>query len=512
MNIFDSIKITKPKRNVFDKSHEKKLSCNMSDLVPIYLEEILPGDQFRVTSEVFMRLAPMVAPIMHRVNVFVHYFFVPNRLVYDEWENFITGGEDGTESPSFPKLNITTTFRAYFNKGTLADYFGIPVTEGISTINQNKTVSALPFRGYQMIFNEYYRDQNSVDKIEFSTGETHPTADYVPLTTIRQRAWEKDYFTSALPFAQKGDPVNLPIDAEFSPQYLDPALAETLTGPSGTENITRNSSEEIITGGEDTVIRNLEDPQVVDSTSVTINDLRTALRLQRWLERNARAGTRYVEQILGHFGVRLGDYRAQRPVYLGGGKQNVVISEVLASTAATGQPLATMAGHGISVGNQNKFTQKFTEHGFVFGLMSVIPRSAYQQGLAKYWRKYDKFDYFWPEFAQLGEQPVLNEELYLDYESTGAEGSETFGYQSRYAEYKFTNSSVHGDFRDDLLHWHMGRVFSSLPVLNESFISANPSDRVFAVDDDWATNKLYVQVFNKVRAIRPIPKFNTPHI
>lgn len=511
MNIFQSIKVKRPKTSLFDLSHEKKLSCNMGDLIPIYLQEILPGDSFQCNAEIFMRLAPMISPVMHRVNVYTHFFFVPNRLVWDNWKTFITGGPDGTETPTFPFINFEDSIKTSFTPGSLADYMGIPVSDGTTTINQNLVASALPFRAYGMVYNEYYRDQNLETEIDFGTGDVVSSDERTRLLTLRKRCWEKDYFTSALPWLQRGDDVLLPIDASFTPQYDEQTLAESGIGSPMTGDI-QAASGVVQAGGSDTIIKNLIDPQVIDTTSVTINELREAIKLQEWLEKNARGGARYIEQILSHFGVQSSDARLQRPEYLGGGKNPVVISEVLQTSETTeNSPAGEMAGHGISIGKSNSFRKFFEEHGYIIGIMSTLPKSAYQQGVPKTYLKMDKLDYAWPEFANLGEQEIINKELYHSYAS-GPDNNGVFGYQSRYAEYKYGISSVHGDFKDTLQFWHMGRIFSSMPSLNSTFVSSQDiTHEIFAVDDP-DVHKLYCQIYLDVKAKRPLPYYGTPRI
>lgn len=512
---FNAVKMSRGKSNAFDLSHERKFSMNPGNITPFYVEEIIPGDNFKVKSEILMRFAPLASPVMHRINVFTHYFFVPFRQIMDGWEDFITGGEDGLDTTVLPQMYINATHRLKYAYGTLADYLGYPTIKSGQPCAGATLVSALRFRAYQKIYNEYYRAQSLEAEVSFATTNgiiATGDADNTTLTTMRTRSYEHDYFTSALPNAQKGGAVYLPIESEFSPQYADPAYFETLTGPSGDENLVVNASEEIenSVSGETGIVRNLDDPQVVDSTSVTVNDLRVAVKLQQWMEKNARAGSRYVESLLAHFGVHLGDYRAQRAIYLGGNRQPVVISEVLASTEGTNQELGSMAGHGISVGGRNGFKYKFREHGVVIGLMSVMPRTAYSQMLDRHLVKTDKLDYFWKEFAHLGEQAVLNQEVYWDKDDTTGTNIDEWGYQSRYSEYKFKHSTVHGDFKDTLDYWHWGRKFTSLPNLNTAFVQFDNDDRIFAVEDSWATQKLYVQVFNNVKAIRQMPIFGTP--
>lgn len=509
MAIFDSIKPNKVKRNKFSLSHERKFSMNMGDLVPIMCQEIVPGDNFRVNTETLMRLAPMLAPIMHRVNVYTHYFFVPNRLVWNEWEDFITGGRLGTSNPVAPYMGPPSFSvpESLYGKGSLWDYLGLPT--GIQTGDTIK-VSALPFRAYQLIFNEYYRDQNLMPEITiYQASGLEPNLEQ--MLTLRKRCWEKDYFTSALPFAQRGGEALIPFSAEVN--YKDITDVKYADGSSPLSVGDVMADDQLMVHGLD-VYGRVENIESIENGTTTINDLRRAIKIQEWLERAARGGSRYIEAILSHFGVRSSDSRLQRPEYLGGGKSPVVISEVL-STVGTVQesefaPQGTMSGHGISVGNRNGFKRSFEEHGYVIGIMSVLPRTSYQQGIPRHFLREDKFDYYWPEFAHLGEQEVYNQELFYNAGSP-ATNTQTFGYQSRYAEYKYQPSTVHGDMRDTLDFWHMGRIFESAPVLNASFVTADPTHRIFAVEDE-EQHKLWVQIYNEVDALRPMPFFGEPSL
>lgn len=469
MSIFRQNRRTRLKRNAFDLSHDKKLSMKFGDIIPIYHQEVVPGDTFQVNTEAMIRFAPMIAPVMQRIDAYVHYFFVPNRIIWDDWEKFITGDD----SVSLPMTSITSV-----DENELLDYLGVvPGTYANGATKMNP----LPYYGYNKIWNDYYRDENLQTEVLLSQ------------TDILRRNWEKDYFTSALPWAQKGDPVAVDIDVS----YVNPARS----GAVG--DLVADAGRDIQAGGVDTTIEN------IDTASFEINALRNANRLQRWLEKNAIGGSRYVEHLLHHFGVISPDARLQRPEYLGGGKQNVMISEVLqTSRTDTGEtPQGTMAGHGISVGNTNQFNKFFTEHGFIFGLLSVMPRATYMSQYERHWIREDITDYYFPEFANLGEQEVLKMELHGD--AVGK--SDTFGYQSRYADYKYKPSTVHGDFRKTGLNfWHMGRDFGKTFGLNESFITCNPTDRIFAVQD--GTDYLWTQVYNRVKAIRPMPYHVTPKL
>jgi hypothetical protein len=505
--MFNQVHFKIPKKNVFNLSHEKKLTCKMGRLVPIMCEEVIPGDTWQMNSEILMRLAPMLAPVMHRVDVHVHNFFVPNRLIWNEWEDFITGGEDGTANPVMPYLKLDSGAIA----GSLADYLGCPTnTDWPTTAN----INALPFRAYHTIYNEYYRDQNLQDKTPVAkTSGEDPNTIYMINTAVR--AWEKDYFTSALPWTQRGGQVEIPLLGS-APVVLadntDWASLKNTNRTQATDSALRTEQGNLRGAGDFPLVIDPNgslEADLTDVTSATIAELRNAVKLQEWLEKNARGGSRYIEQIKQHFGVTSSDARLQRPEYLGGGKTPIVMSEVLqtSSTDST-SPQANMSGHGVSAGSSMRWRRSFEEHGYIISIMSVLPKTAYMQGFRRHFLKDDKFQYFWPEFAHIGEQEVMKSELYHDY--TTAPNKEAFGYQSRYSEYKFIPSSVHGDFKESLLYWHMGRKFSSMPNLNSQFITSDATERIFAVEDN--SDKCYVQIYNDVKAIRPIPRFSNPSL
>ncbi|AXL14957.1 major capsid protein [Microviridae sp.] len=493
--IFEQASFKKPQMSGFNLSHDKKLSLKFGKLYPVYLDEVLPSDDFSVNSEILMRMAPMVAPMMHEVNVYMHYFYVPNRIIWDQFEEFITGGKNGDSVITPPQFTLDNATKAAL--GTTSDYFGLPTGDYTT---QPLDVNALPFRAYAEIWNEYYRDQNLTDPIDITSAFNY--------WELLDRCWEKDYFTSALPWSQRGPDVSVPIAGQFSPQYKAVDQLDPGTG-GASRNLQNTFSGNMFDGVNNVSIENLEDPQSVDGVETLVTELRRSVRLQEFFEKAAKAGSRYKEQLLAYFGVRSSDSRLDRPEYLGGGMQPIRVSEVLNTSATASQPQGDMSGHGITVGGKNAFRRKFEEHGFVIGIMSVLPKTAYQQGVNRLWSRDDRFDYYFPDFAHIGEQEVLYKELY--YNPAGNDTpDETFGYQQRYAEYKYKNSTVHGDFRDTLDFWHMSRKFDSQPALNENFVSADPTDRIFAVQDD--TDYLWAHIYHSVKARRPMPFFADPRL
>lgn len=549
MSIFSKISQKKIQKSNFDLSHEVKLTCNSGYMIPVLNQEILPGDSFSVNSEIFLRAQPMLAPLMHRVNVYCHYFFVPNRLIYNDWENFIVGNKDdnGNEyiPPNIAYKDISNlNGRDYTQTGFLADHLGLPAKSPAGKLNipDNLLVSLMHFNAYNLIFNEYYRDQNlTPERKIYADSGTYLQSQLNEIDfMLAKRAWEKDYFTACLPWPQKGDDVFIPLSGNAPINRIDESKPDTYQGvldmvtglpinppdttiggsgqnagmlslptqPGGVLVSTTSSGQQNVAAQMQ--LDNLE-VSLNQVNATTINELRKAVKLQEWFERNARGGTRYIEQILSHFGEQSSDSRLQRPEYLGGGKNPIVISEVLSKAEGNDTVVAEMFGKGVSVGKTNSFNRKFEEHGVVIGILTVIPRTAYSQGINKKFLRLDKFDFYFPEFANLGEQEVINNELYMDDDGLG---NETFGYIPRFSEYKYSNSEVHGDMRDTLAFWHWSRIFNARPALNQEFIECNQDNRIFSVTSSggYPVDNFIIQIYHNIKARRPMPYFSTPSL
>lgn len=486
------------KRSKHDLSHYKQFTCNQGELVPIAVQEVLPGDTFQMSSSALVRLSPLVAPVMHPVHATIQHFFVPYRLIMDDWESFITGGETGADATTFPTITINPS------AGTLADYFGLP-------LGTSNAVNALPFRAYSLIYNEFYRDQDLQTAL---TIDTTDGADSTTNTTLQKANWNKDRFTSSRDAAQKGTEISLPLGTE-APVFVknrdfdDVADGNNYIGirdGSGTGTLhALTAGANNLHGSSSTLASGEMLTDLSSATSSSINDLREAFALQSFAEHRMMFGGRYSEY-LKFLGIRYSDGRLDRPEYLGGGKETIQFSEVLQTGVdSTDGGLGTLGGHGIGAMKSNRFTKFFEEHGLIMSLMVVKPKPMYHQGLSKFWSKTTKEDFFQYELEGIGQEEILNKEVYVAH--TTPDG--IFGYQNRYDEYRFNVDTVAGDFRPGqaLEEWTMCRDFSSDPALNSTFVTCSPTNRIYA---STATDQLLVMAYHKVKARRMMRKVGSP--
>lgn len=506
------------KRNPFDLSHKKLFSCDMGELVPCGLTEVLPGDTFKHNTNMFLRLAAMQSPVMHKCQVHIKHWFVPSRLLWVDFEDFITRGPLGTSAPTFPTVNITyaagTPPTGSGVVGGLADYLGVP-----PAIN-NLVVNALPFRAYALIFNENYRDQDLVTEVGYSTASG---TDSTTNTALLNVAWQKDYFTSARPWAQKGATVALPLSGNapivgLGIQLGDGTAATTKSGLGFTAaqdwtsqpSFSSPASNLLMQAQSNAVPSGTNRPQVwadlSNVTAATVTQLRIAMAVQRFQENRARYGSRFTEYLRSSFGVVSSDARLQRPEYLGGGKAVVQFSEVLATAESDDVSVGDLYGHGIGAARSNRYMRHFEEHGYVVTLMSVLPETVYVQGLFRHWNRRTYLDFFQPELQHVGQQAILKKEIY----AASADPEGVFGYQDKNDDYRRSESSVAGEFRTTILDdWHMARIFGSEPSLNGSFVTSDPTKRIFQVQTN---DVLYCEARHVLRARRKVAPIGSSFI
>ncbi len=506
---FSRVPSVETPRSSFDRSHGYKSTFDAGWLIPVLVDEILPGDSYNVKMTAFARLATPIHPLMDNLFLDSFFFFVPTRLVWDNWEKFNGAQDDPGDSTSFvvPRQSSSGDYA----ESTVGDYFGMPID------TSNLEPNTLPFRCHNLIYNEWFRDQNLQDSV---TVPKDDGPDAKTTFTLKRRCKRHDYFTSCLPWPQKGDipAINLGGSIPVIPSAVGaaPVFEDAPTG-------TRQNALEFLSGSNTAKFTGAEtktgtavwsqpalkvDMSEVDS--IAINTLREAFQVQKLLERDARGGTRYTEIIRSHFGVVSPDSRLQRSEYLGGGSTPINITPVpqTSSTDAT-TPQGNLSAYGTAGINNHGFTKSFTEHGYLIGFVNVRADVTYQQGIERMWNRTTRYDFYWPSFAHLGEQAVESREIFAD--GTGDDDL-VFGYQERSAEYRYKPSKITGDFRSaaaaSLDAWHLSQEFSPRPTLNEAFIVENPPvDRVIAVP---AEPHLLFDAYFSMRCARPMPMYGVP--
>lgn len=512
-------KIKMPARSYYDRTHDVKGDISMGLMYPVLHEEIIPGDTFELSDEILIRMAPMIRPVMHEMTAYLRVFFVRDWTIMDDFEEMISAGPDGQSEITVPMNPDDYTVEV----GSVWDWLN--VNPGVYDAGM---FSMLPLRAYNKVYNDWYRPQNQVpDEVDLDDN------------TMKRTTWELDYFTSALPFTQRGPQVVMPLGTT-APIYVD--MGMNFNDHSSLSGVVRLSSKlgsvefPSILKSDNNVIRSgdaldeyldLKPNIFADLSSVSgvpMNDWRNYLQVQSWMELNALGGVRYPELVLAHFGVVTPDSRVERAEYLGSMKVPVVVSEVLQTSQSTeDSPQANMAGHGIGANARRLFKRSFTEHGWLIGILTFVPKSGYQQGIPMEYQRQSALDFPWPLFTRLGMRDIPIKALYtgayLDAEgnlTTPDNGTwtpvgnpnETFAYNTIYDELRYKSNTVHGKFRTDLSFWHLNRLFKTKPVFNKDFVECKPNtERIKEVTTE---SDAFVQILHRLKCYRELPKSPTP--
>ena len=585
MSIFSNVSIEKPNKSVFNLSHSKKLTATAGEIVPVFCQYTMPGDKFNINVSTFARTLAMLSPMMQNVQIDIHFFNVPLRLIWSRWERFISGPErpkryggtdeqepvhpysDTRQIVSSALIAANSSFRPgatdpekneirhkfikkYYGSGSLADYFGFPTFSDSQIddilfnyidgnplqVDNSVKIDLFPFLAYAKIYNDWFRDENLIDPIPILYDGKDPNTNYSDTPypeneedlsywfPLRSRAWKKDYFTSALPFPQRGDDVLLPLvntdpTTNVSKPYLDInanniTIANTKVSSSNDVSVIQSKLTSTSNSGTNSSKWNIDNlkADISNLRSSTIIEIRRAFALQKWFENSARLGARYIEQMLAHFGVQSSDARLQRPEFLGGMSVPLSVDSVVqTSSTTTESPQGNQSGIGTAIGGNHICKCFCEEHSLIIGLMTIRPQSQYILGLPRQFNMFERFDFPFPEFANIGEQAILRQEIYCPTHVIGHKTyKETFGYAPRYSEFKFIPSTVHGEFKDSLNYWTMARRCT--PYLNKDFIeitnAKEANNRPFAFND--SEHQYIVQVNFDVTAVRPLPYYSVP--
>lgn len=523
--IFDFVGRLKPSRSVFNLSHSRKMTADMGVLYPVLVEEVVPGDLWKLSSRIVARAFPFNSPVMANMSIKTETFFVPYRILDENWVEFITKGIDGDVTVTLPLWSPTAAapgaeFPQGVNIGSLWDYMGFPTgthsipasTQFTLPLRDDSCPIDYPRRAYNKIMNDFYLD------------ETFDTPRLLTDEQLCRRRWKKDYYTSALKDQQRGTAPAIPITGILNaiwPNAVTTAGSATwgaessvslfsVQGDSNTPgnpgNANSKSFMDTNTVNTDVNITELEDNQVslAGATTFTPTDLRYCFQVQKWQERNSRAGVRYTEFLMAHFGESVRDDRLQRPEFIGATSQPILVSEVLQTSETASTPQGTLAGHGISADEGFIGKYKVLEHGLIMTLMSIMPRAEYSQGINRQWLRRTTHEFYFPEFQGLSEQGIKNAELYIKNTS---DDDEIFGFQGIYQEMRYKPNTIHGKLRTSLNYWHLGRVFPDTPVLGSEFLTCTPDKRIFSVPSEPG---YVLEVANIIRAIRPLPIIAEP--